>query len=141
MRSMIVMTTVTAAVSPTVTTAVATSMTAAVTVGGISTNRALHIVDHARQRAQQGMDVMSVAVHVTVASAVSGIDHLVHVMRQFIDLLEIAQNVAERSEVVMRQFVQMIGFAFDRYRVVDQMAVDRGMVVVLTKFAAQFAYD
>ena len=121
------------------------SMTAAVSaamaVGSISTDRALHVVDHTRQRTQQGMNVMSVAVHVTVASAVSGIDHLVHVMRQFIDLLDIAQNVAERSEVVMRQFVQMIGFAFDRYRVVDQMTVDRGMVVVLTKFAAQFAYD
>lgn len=117
------------------------AVSAAMTVGSISTDRALHVVDHTRQRTQQGMNVMSVAVHVTVASAVSGIDHLVHVMRQFIDLLDIAQNVAERSEVVMRQFVQMIGFAFDRYRVVDQMAVDRGMVVVLTKFAAQFAYD
>ena len=117
------------------------AVSAAMTVGSISTDRALHVVDHTRQRTQQGMNVMSVAVHVTVASAVSGIDHLVNVMRQFIDLLDIAQNVAERSEVVMRQFVQMIGFAFDRYRVVDQMAVDRGMVVVLTKFAAQFAYD
>ena len=140
MRSMIVVTTVismTAAVSA----AMAATVTTAMTVGSISTDRALHVVDHTRQRTQQGMNVMSVAVHVTVASAVSGIDHLVHVMRQFIDLLDIAQNVAERSEVVMRQFVQMIGFAFDRYRVVDQMTVDRGMVVVLTKFAAQFAYD
>lgn len=137
---MIVVTTVismTAAVSA----AMAATVTTAMTVGSISTDRALHVVDHTRQRTQQGMNVMSVAVHVTVASAVSGIDHLVHVMRQFIDLLDIAQNVAERSEVVMRQFVQMIGFAFDRYRVVDQMTVDRGMVVVLTKFAAQFAYD
>ena len=137
---MIVVTTVismTAAVSA----AMAATVTTAMTVGSISTDRALHVVDHTRQRTQQRMNLMSVAVHVTVASAVSGIDHLVHVMRQFIDLLDIAQNVAERSEVVMRQFVQMIGFAFDRYRVVDQMAVDRGMVVVLTKFAAQFAYD
>lgn len=137
---MIVVTTVismTAAVSA----AMAATVTTAMTVGSISTDRALHVVDHTRQRTQQRMNLMSVAVHVTVASAVSGIDHLVHVMRQFIDLLDIAQNVAERSEVVMRQFVQMIGFAFDRYRVVDQMTVDRGMVVVLTKFAAQFAYD
>lgn len=109
------------------------------TVRGIGANRALHGVDNAVQRSQQGMNVAGIAVHVAVTTTGSGIDHLVNVVRQCIDLFQITQDVTVRRGVAVCQAVHMFDFTFDFGSIVDQMFVDRSMTVVLTKFGAQLA--